>query len=62
MKVILKNANQLRYVIKFNYQKKSKEVTYFPSFNGNEKMKGAASKVQKEIELTLIDKEDEAKQ
>lgn len=57
----LKNANQLRYVIKFNYQKKSKEVTYFPSFNGNEKMKGAASKMQKEIELTLIDKEDEAK-
>lgn len=57
----LKDARQLRYVIKFNYQKKSKEVTYFPSFNGNEKMKGAASKMQKEIELTLIDKEEEAK-
>ncbi len=51
------NPKQLRYVIKFNYQKKSKEVTFLPNFNGNEKMKGAASKMQKEIELTLIDKE-----
>jgi hypothetical protein len=46
-----------RYFIKFNYKGKSKELTYFPNFNGNEKMKGAAAKVQKEIELTLIDKE-----
>lgn len=53
----LKDPKKLRYIIKFNYKKKSKEVTYFPSFNGNEKMKGAASKMQKEIELTLIDKE-----
>lgn len=57
----LNDKRQLRYVIRFNYQKKSKEVTYFPSFNGNEKMKSAASKMQKEIELTLIDKEEEAK-
>jgi hypothetical protein len=55
----LNDPIKLRYVIKFNYQKKSKEVTYFPSFSGNEKMKGAASKMQKEIELTLIDKESE---
>lgn len=52
-----KDVRNLRYVIKFNYKKKSKEVTYLPSFSGNEKMKGAASKMQKEIELTLIDKE-----
>ncbi|RZK70490.1 MAG: hypothetical protein EOO92_21080 [Pedobacter sp.] len=53
----LSDAKKLRYIIKFNYKKKSKEVTYFPSFSGNEKMKGAVSKMQKEIELTLIDKE-----
>lgn len=52
-----KDTRNLRYVIKFNYKKKSKEVIYLPSFSGNEKMKGAASKMQKEIELTLIDKE-----
>jgi len=57
----LNNPRQLRYIIKFNYQKKSKEVTYLPSFNGNEKMKGAASTMQKEIELTLIDKENTVK-
>ncbi len=51
------DLKQLRYVIKFNYQRKSKEVTYLPSFRGNERMKGAASKMQKEIELMLIDKE-----
>lgn len=53
----LKDATKLRYFIKFNYKKKSKEVTYFPNFTGAERMKGAVSKVQKEIELTLIDKE-----
>ncbi|MFN0257082.1 hypothetical protein [Pedobacter ureilyticus] len=53
----LTDTNKLRYVIKFNYKKKSKEVIYFPSFTGNERMKGAVSKMQKEIELTLIDKE-----
>jgi len=51
------DAKQFRYFIKFNYKTKSKEVTYFPSYRGNEKMKGAISKMQKEIELTLIDKE-----
>jgi len=53
----LNDAKKLRYFIRFNYKKKSKEVTYFPSFTGNERMKGAISKMQKEIELTLIDKE-----
>ncbi|WP_199117429.1 hypothetical protein [Pedobacter sp. ASV28] len=53
----LKNPKNVRYFIKFNYQKKSKEVTYLPNFKGNERMKGAISKMQKEIELTLIDKE-----
>ena len=57
----LKDPKQLRYVIKFNYQKKSKEVVYLPSFKGSERMKSAAAKMQKEIELTLIDKEKEGK-
>ena len=53
----LKDAKKLRYFMKFNYKGKSKEVTYLPSFSGNEKMKSAVGKMQKEIELTLIDKE-----
>lgn len=53
----LKDPKKLRYFIKFTYKKKAKEVTYFPNFTGAERMKGAVSKVQKEIELTLIDKE-----
>jgi len=57
----LNNPKQLRYFIKFNYQKKSKEVTYLPSFTGSERMKSAIGKMQKEIELTLIDKEAAAK-
>lgn len=57
----LKDPKQLRYVIKFNYQKKSKEVVYLPSFKGSERMKSAAAKMQKEIELTLIDKEKEGR-
>lgn len=51
------DPKQFRYLIRFNYKSKSKEVTYLPSYRGNEKMKGAISKMQKEIELTLIDKE-----
>ncbi len=53
----LKDPKKLRYFMKFNYKGKSKEVTYFPSFRGNDKMKSAVGKMQKEIEFTLIDKE-----
>ncbi|RZL44930.1 MAG: hypothetical protein EOO93_27375, partial [Pedobacter sp.] len=49
------NPKQFRYFIKFNYQKKSKEVTYFPNFSGNQKMKTATAKMQKIIEQYLID-------
>lgn len=56
------DPQQFRYVMKFNYKRKSKEVTYLPSFRGSERMKGAVSKMQKEIELTLIDNEIESKQ
>lgn len=51
------DSRMLRYHIKFNYKKKSKEVTYFPNFKGNDKMKQAIATVQKEIELTILDKE-----
>lgn len=57
----LKNAKVLRYFIKFNYQKKSKEVTYLSNFEGNPRMQGAASQMQKVIEQTLIDAEERAK-
>lgn len=57
----LKNDKVLRYFIKFNYQKKSKEVTYFTNFEGNPRMKSAAELMQKVIEQTLIDAEERAK-
>lgn len=54
----LKNPNILRYIIKFNYRKESKEVTYFPNFEGNIKMKNAAALMQKVIEQQLVDAEE----
>lgn len=51
----LSNPKLLRYFIKFNYQKKSKEVTYFPNFDGNQKMKSATAQMQKIIEQYLND-------
>jgi len=54
----VKNRQLLRYFIKFNYQKKSKEVTYLPSFNGNIRMKNAAAQMQKVIEQSLVDAEE----
>lgn len=51
----LNNPKLLRYFIKFNYEKKSKEVTYFPNFNGNQKMKNATAQMQKIIEQYLND-------
>lgn len=57
----LQNSKALRYFMKFNYQKKSKEVTYLSDFNGNPKMRGAAAQIQKVIEQRLIDIEEKAK-
>lgn len=51
----LENKKALRYFIKFNYEKKSKQVTYFPSFNGNVRMKSAIAKMQKVIEQRITD-------
>ena len=53
----LDNPKMLRYFMKFKYQKKSKEVTYFPNFAGNPKMKGATAQMQKIIEQYLADSE-----
>lgn len=53
-----KNKKLLRYFIKFNYQKKAKEVTYLPNFNGNPRMKDAIAKMQKIIEQQLTDMEN----
>lgn len=57
----LKNPKTLRYFMKFNYQKKSKEVTYLPNFDGNVRMKNAAAQMQKIIEQSIIDAEERAK-
>jgi hypothetical protein len=57
----LKNSKALRYFMKFNYETKSKEVTFLSDFNGNPKMRGAAAQMQKIIEQTLIDAEEKAK-
>ena len=57
----LQNSKAPRYFMKFNYQKKSKEVTYLSDFNGNPKMRGAAAQMQKVIEQRLIDLEEKAK-
>jgi hypothetical protein len=55
--VDLNNPKMLRYFMKFNYEKKSKEVTYFPNFDGNQKMKTATAQMQKIIEQYLADSE-----
>lgn len=57
----LKNSKALRYFMKFNYETKSKEVTYLSDFDGNPKMRGAAAQMQKIIEQTLIDAEEKTK-
>ena len=56
-----KNSRALRYFIKFNYQKKSKEVTYLSDYNGNPRMKNAATQMQKIIEQKITDLEIRAK-
>lgn len=56
----LKNEQTLRYFMKFNYQKKSKEVTYLPNFDGNVRMKNAAAQMQKIIEQLIIDADERA--
>ncbi len=56
----VKNPKILRYFMKFNYQKKSKEVTYLPNFQGNVRMKNAAAQMQKVIEQRIIDIEERA--
>ncbi|RZL45500.1 MAG: hypothetical protein EOP00_17300 [Pedobacter sp.] len=57
----LQNSKALRYFMKFNYQQKSKEVTYLADFDGNPKMRSAAAQMQKVIEQTLVDSEEKQK-
>ncbi|MFD0941009.1 hypothetical protein [Pedobacter boryungensis] len=54
----VKNSKAPRYFMKFNYQKKSKEVTYLSDFEGNIRMKNAAVQMQKIIEQSIIDAEE----
>jgi len=57
----VKNSKAPRYFMKFNYQKKSKEVTYLSDFEGNIRMKNAAVQMQKIIEQSIIDAEERVK-
>ncbi len=52
------NPNILRYYMKFNYQKKTKKVTFLANFDGNVRMKKAASAMQKIIEQLINDAEE----
>lgn len=55
----IKSGKIVRYYMEFNYEKKSKVVTYLSNFNGNPRMKGAAAQIQKIIEQMLNDKEEQ---
>ncbi|MBB2145192.1 hypothetical protein GM921_06840 [Pedobacter sp. LMG 31464] len=57
----VKNSKALRYFMKFNYQTKSKEVTYLSDFEGNVRMKNAAVQMQKIIEQSITDAEERQK-
>ena len=57
----LKSSKAVRYYMEFNYQTKSKIVTYLSDFDGNPKMKDAAVQMQKIIEQTIIDAEEKQK-
>ncbi|MGF1924095.1 MAG: hypothetical protein ACQUHE_07935, partial [Bacteroidia bacterium] len=54
----IKSGKIVRYYMEFNYQKKTKAVTYLSNFNGNPRMKSAAAQMQKIIEQTIIDTEE----
>ena len=57
----IEKSKALRYFMKFNYQKKSKEVTYLSDFEGNVRMKNAAAQMQKIIEQSILDAEERNK-
>ncbi len=46
-----------RFVIQFNYQRKTKKVMYDASFNGNEKLKDANERLIKEIQKVINEAE-----
>ncbi len=58
----IQQSKALRYFMKFNYETKSKEVTYLSDFNGNPRMRGAAAQMQKIIEQKLVDLEERSKE
>ena len=58
----VQQSKALRYFMKFNYETKSKEVTYLSDFNGNPRMRGAAAQMQKIIEQKLVDLEERSKE
>lgn len=57
----IQSSKAVRYYMEFNYQKKSKVVTYYSDFSGNPKLRSAVAQMQKVIEQRLIDLEEQQK-
>ena len=51
----------LRYIIEFNYKRKSKRVMFDASFNGPAKLKDANERLIREIDKRLIEREAQQK-
>ena len=58
---ILKGEKPPRYLMEFNYQRKSKKVLFDASFMGDEKLKDANVQMIKEIMHVLADAEEREK-
>jgi len=53
----LKTSKVLRYVIQFNYKRKSKTVTFLTDYNEMPKLKGLAKQMSQLIEQSISDAE-----
>lgn len=54
----LKTSGVLRYVIRFNYKTKSKEVTYLTDYNEIPKLKGLAEQMKSLVAQSINDSEE----
>lgn len=54
----LKTSDVPRYVMKFNYKKKSKTVIYLADFNGNPKLKGLAEQMKTLLTQSINEAEE----
>ncbi|MEQ7801581.1 hypothetical protein ABDJ41_17435 [Pedobacter sp. ASV1-7] len=54
----LKTSTVPRYVMKFNYKKKSKEVVFLADYNGNQKLKGLAMQMKTLLTQSINEAEE----